>query len=286
MFPLDPSILPIGFIGGGQMACALLGGLVRAGWPLKNIVVVEPHPPQQAVLREQLGVRVLARADASLQQASIVVWALKPDMVQAAANATVGFLADPLHLSIAAGVSLPDLVRCFGSSRVVRAMPNTPALVGAGVTGMLPAAGVSEADKALAEGVLSVAGRVFSVRSDEEMDAVTAISGSGPGYVFQFLESFQAAAEALGFDTAEAKQLVLDILAGSVLLAQSEDTEYAALRKRVTSKNGTTEAALNVLAERGFDAALHDAVCAAQQRALAMSLDISRNFLHQCNPAG
>ncbi|MBK7720097.1 MAG: NAD(P)-binding domain-containing protein [Simplicispira sp.] len=154
-------------------------GLVRAGWPLKNIVVVEPHPPQQAVLREQLGVRVLARADASLQQGSIVVWALKPDMVQAAANATVGFLADPLHLSIAAGVSLPDLVRCFGSSRVVRAMPNTPALVGAGVTGMLPAAGVSEADKALAEGVLSVAGRVFSVRSDEEMDAVTAISGSG-----------------------------------------------------------------------------------------------------------
>jgi pyrroline-5-carboxylate reductase len=155
-------------------------------------------------------------------------------------------------------------------------MPNTPALVGSGVTGMLSPDSLSENDRQLARRILSVTGHVFWVESDASMDAVTAISGSGPAYVFQFLESYQAAAQSLGFTEAQARNLVLETVAGAVRLAQSEATAFADLRSRVTSKNGTTEAALQVLNECGFAAAICKAVSAAQQRAVAISKDMSK----------
>jgi pyrroline-5-carboxylate reductase len=266
----------IAFIGGGQMACALIGGLIRAGWRAQHIMVVEPYVAQQLVLTERFGVEVLTQAKTCLSGADVVVWATKPQVMQEAASSIVPQLANPLHVSIAAGISLPDLERCFHSARVVRAMPNTPALVGSGVTGMLSPDSLSENDRQLARRILSVTGHVFWVESDASMDAVTAISGSGPAYVFQFLESYQAAAQSLGCTEAQARNLVLETVAGAVRLAQSEATAFADLRSRVTSKNGTTEAALQVLNECGFAAAICKAVSAAQQRAVAISKDMSK----------
>ena len=268
--------VPIAFIGGGQMACALIGGLIRAGWNARHIMVVEPYAAQQNLLAERFGVHVLTQVDASLSKAEVVVWATKPQVMHEAAASIVPHLANPLHVSIAAGIALPDLERSLQSTRVVRAMPNTPALVGAGVTGMFSSSSLSESDRQVAQRVLSVTGHVFWVESDAGMDAVTAISGSGPAYVFQFLESYQAAAQSLGFTEAQARNLVLETVAGAVRLAQSEATTFADLRSRVTSKNGTTEAALQVLNECGFAAAIFKAVSAAQQRAVAISKDMSK----------
>lgn len=272
----EVSPVPIAFVGGGQMACALIGGLIRAGWEARDIMVIEPFVPQQTVLKERFGVQVFAQADACLNTAEVVVWATKPQVMQEAAMPIVKHLGHPLHVSIAAGISLVDLERCFVSNRLVRAMPNTPALVGAGVTGMFASGSLSQPDKALAERILSVTGHVFWVDSDARMDAVTAISGSGPAYVFQFLESYQVAAQSLGFSSEEARQLVLATVAGAVQLAQSEPTAFAELRARVTSKNGTTEAALKVLHASGFEAAICNAVSAAQQRAVAISSEMSQ----------
>lgn len=270
--------VPIAFIGGGQMACALIGGLIRAGWNAQHIMVVEPNVAQQTVLTERYGVQVLTHANSSLHRAEVVVWATKPQVMQEAAESIVPQLENPLHVSIAAGISLPDLERCFHSARVVRAMPNTPALVGSGVTGMLSSDSLSENDRQLAHRILSVTGHLFWVESDASMDAVTAISGSGPAYVFQFLESYQVAAQSLGFSEIEARHLVLATVAGAVKLAESETTRFAELRGRVTSKNGTTEAALRVLEESGFEAVICKAISAAQQRAIAISSEMSKTI--------
>lgn len=256
------------------MATAMIAGLIRAGHPAASILVIEPNPAQREQLEATLGVRTSPQADERLSGAGVVVWAVKPQVLHEALDQARGHLGPALHLSIAAGLPLNTLGAWLQSQRVVRAMPNTAALVGAGVTGMVAAAGVSDADRALAADVLAATGHCFWVESDERLNAVTAVSGSGPGYVFHFLEAFQRAAEAVGFDPETARDLVLRTTAGAVEQAKVGDP-FGTLRTRVTSKRGTTEAALTVLDERATSQALRDAVLAAYARAGELSQELS-----------
>ncbi len=264
----------LAFIGGGQMASAMIAGLLRAGHDPAAILVVEPTPAQRAHLEQTLQVGTAACADARLAAADVVVWAVKPQVLRQAADAARAHLGAALHVSIAAGVPLQTLSDWLQSQRVVRAMPNTAALVGAGVTGMAAAEGVSVADREQAASVLAATGHCFWVASDERIDAVTAVSGSGPAYVFHFLEAFQAAAQALGFDAETARELVLRTAGGAIAQAQLGEP-FGTLRARVTSPNGTTQAALHCLDAQGTPRAMQAAVRAAYDRAGALSLELS-----------
>lgn len=256
------------------MASAMIAGLLKAGRPGSSILVVEPAEAQRAHLQERFGVEVAERADTRLAASELVVWAVKPQVLQQALEAARGHLGPALHVSIAAGLPLATLRRWLGTERVVRAMPNTAALVGAGVTGMAASDDVSQQDRARAAQVLSATGHCFWVEGDERLDAVTAVSGSGPAYVFHFLEAFQAAAEAVGFDPATARDLVLRTAAGAVEQARLGEP-FGTLRARVTSRRGTTEAALAVLDERATPLALLTAVRAAHARAGELSRELS-----------
>jgi pyrroline-5-carboxylate reductase len=267
----------IAFIGGGQMATALIAGLLRSGTSAKQIIVVEPDDGQRERLRCGLSVRTLAAADESLLAAGVVVWAIKPQIFPAAAAQVAQWLAAPLHISIVAGLPSSSLSMALGSNRVIRVMPNTPALVGAGVTGMLAAAEADRADCHLAERLFSSTGYTFWVNSDERIDAVTAVSGSGPGYVFEFLRSLQQAADKLGFSEEQARELVLRTAAGAIKQAASDETSFETLRDRVTSKRGTTEAGLRVLEERQLSATVEFAIKAAYARAQQLSSELTEN---------
>lgn len=258
------------------MATALISGLTRAGLPAKAIVVFDSDRAQQERLHTSLGVDVGGGVDTRLANAQLVVWAVKPQVLrQAVQQASVHLLA-PLHISIAAGIRCLDLSCWLRSTRVIRAMPNTSALIGASVTALTAAPETAAADRRVAEEMLATAGHCFWVENDERLNAVTAVSGSGPAYVFHFLEAFQAAAQASGFDEATARELVLRTVSGAVRQAQSGDA-FGKLRERVTSKHGTTEAALEQLELARTANALKDAVAAACTRAEA----ISREFAQQ-----
>lgn len=269
----------LAFIGGGQMAEALLAGLAAAGRPLAAVLVVEPAPERRALLAQRFGVRTAPQADERLRDAGLLLWAVKPQALPQAMAAALPFLGDPLHVSIAAGVPLASLCAGLRSARVVRAMPNTSALVGAGVTGIAAADGVPDQDRQAVEALLAPTGFCFWVADDARLDAVTAVSGSGPAYIFHFLEAWQAAAESLGFTPALARNLVLRTAAGAVEQAGAGEP-FAALRTRVTSKGGTTEAALAVLDARATPAALHAALQAAHARAGALSRELSHAPAH------
>lgn len=267
----------VAFIGGGQMASALVAGLLRAGCQTDDILVVEINETQRHRIGETLGVRMLAGADPILRDVEVVVWAVKPQALASAVGPILGLLDSPLHLSIVAGVSTHDLSRLLGSQRIVRAMPNTPSLVGAGMTAMLATPGVEAVDRQLAENLLSATARTFWVDSDERIDAVTAVSGCGPGFIFQFLEDMQAAAQALGFSEIQARELVIGTAAGAVALADNDDTPFSVLRERVTSKGGTTEAGLEVLARHHLSSAVSLAVRSAYDRAQELSKAIGES---------
>ncbi len=261
------------FIGGGNMASALIGGMVAKGRPLADFRVVEPHPEARSRLAGAYpGVARFAAACAeAVAGADIVVLAVKPQQMRAAAGAIAPFIAGarpPVILTIAAGIRIADLARWLGGAvPIVRAMPNTPALVGRGISGVFAPDSVDAAGRALAAAVLEAAGEVVWVDAEERLDAVTAVSGSGPAYVFYFLEALEAAALAQGFPAADARRLAYATVDGAVALAQRSDREPAVLRAQVTSKGGTTEAALAVLEAAGIKAGIAAAIEAAARRA-------------------
>lgn len=262
------------FIGGGQMATALISGLLKSGMSPASIAVVEPNAEQRERLHTLYGVNTFAVADERLQAAKVLVWAVKPQVMRQAIQPVQQLLCDPLHISIAAGVRCSDLSLWLGSNRIVRAMPNTPALVGEAVTGLMAFEATPLEDRSLAEQVLQSVGFCLWVDTDEELNAITAVSGSGPAYIFHFLEGFQAAAQAVGFDAATARELVLRTAAGAVKQAQLGDS-FGQMRERVTSKRGTTEAALERLNAAGTAAAIEVAVLAACERAGVLSKELS-----------
>lgn len=257
----------LAFIGGGNMASAIIGGLIQQGTPAEHIVVVEPFAPARERLHTEFKVRTLETADATLQDAGLVVWAIKPQTFQEAAQQVRSYCHHALHLSVAAGIRSESIAQWLGSERVVRAMPNTPALVGLGQTGLFARPAVTAADKQWIEQVVATTGQYLWVAQEPLLDAVTAISGSGPAYVFFFIEAMIEAGTQMGLTHAQAHQLAVGTFVGASELARSASEPPSVLRERVTSKGGTTYAAITSMQDSGVAALFEAALKAAQHRA-------------------
>jgi pyrroline-5-carboxylate reductase len=256
------------FVGGGNMAGAIFGGLIDAGWPPGAIRVVEPWDEQRARLAQaRPGLHLVERADASLSDADVVVWAVKPQSFGPASAGATAWAGAALQLSVMAGVRAEAIARATGTERVVRAMPNTPALIGRGIAGLVASSGVSAHDRATVERVLAPTGSLLWFDAEDDLDAVTALSGSGPAYAFYVIEAMVEAGERMGLATAAARRLAQETLAGAAALAMRSDESPATLRERVTSKGGTTHAALTALEASGVKAAFVSALLAARDRA-------------------
>ena len=249
------------------MASAILGGLVAAGHPPGRVVVVEPHAAQADIVREKFGVRVEAGGGAALAGADIVVWAVKPQVFGEAAAPCAAHVARALHLSVMAGIRSDAIARATGSERVVRAMPNTPALIGQGIAGLFARAAVTAGDRAAIERVLAPTGETLWVAQESELDAVTALSGSGPAYVFFFIEAMMQAAADMGLRPEQGRRLAQATFQGATALARASDEAPETLRARVTSKGGTTHAAIASMEAAGVKQAIVAALRAAQARA-------------------
>ena len=255
------------FIGGGNMASAIVGGLLKSGRDAASIIVVDPGQAQRDKLRADFGVQTLAAADATLAGAGLVVWAVKPQYFSTAAAPCAPFVGRALHLSVIAGIRSAAIARAAGTERIVRSMPNTPALIGQGIAGLFARSAVTAADRDQVEAVLAPTGQTLWVDQEIDLDAVTALSGSGPAYVFYFVEAMMQAAREMGLTEAQGKQLALATFAGATALAQASSEAPELLRERVTSKGGTTYAALVSLEASGVKPAIVKALRAAQQRA-------------------
>ena len=267
---------PIGFIGGGNMASAIIGGLIRQGLAPGQIRVVEPFASTRTALVAQHGVVAQAAAGEFLQDAALVVWAVKPQMFTEAAAPVRPFASGAVHLSVMAGIRSGSIASACGTERVVRSMPNTPALVGRGMTALFARAGLQEADRARAEQVIRTTGDALWVELEEQLDAVTALSGSGPAYVFYFLEAMQQAGEQMGLSASQARQLAVGTFDGASALAGASSEPLSVLRERVTSKGGTTYAALTSMESSGMKDAFIRAMQAAQQRAVELGDEFGR----------
>ncbi len=257
----------IAFIGGGNMASALIGGLLQQGAKPAQLRVVEPHAPAREQLLARYGVTALEQADASLANAALVVWAVKPQVFKEAALQAAPHTRSALHLSVAAGIRTDSMVPWFQTERVVRAMPNTPALVGLGQTGLYARPGVAVQDRQLIERVIAGTGQHLWVEQEALLDAVTALSGSGPAYVFYFIEAMCRAGTAMGLTAQQAHQLAVGTFCGASELARRSEDPPAVLRERVTSKGGTTYAALTAMADSGVAEHFEQAMEAARLRA-------------------
>lgn len=233
------------FIGGGNMAQAIIGGLARKGFDTHGITVVEPVPALRERLADEYRVRVAASPEEAPRLQDLVVMAVKPQQMKEAATALAPRLGAELVLSIAAGTRLSSLKRWLGGHELLaRCMPNTPALIGEGVTGLYVAPQVTVDRRRLAVRVLEAVGSVVEVESEALLDPVTAISGSGPAYVFYFLEAMQQAAAELGLSPEQGRALSIGTFIGAARLAAASPDAPATLRERVTSRGGTTERAL------------------------------------------
>ena len=257
----------IAFIGGGNMASALIGGLLKRGLTSSQIQVVEPFSEQRAKLVQQFQVEVSETPGASLNRATLVVWAVKPQTFREAAEQSRAHTANALHLSVAAGIRSDTIANWLGTERVVRAMPNTPALIGQGMTALFARPGVQDPERQRIEQVLSATGELLWVEQETQLDAVTALSGSGPAYVFYFLEAMVQAGVDMGLQRAQAHRLAVGTFAGASELARRSHEPPAVLRERVTSKGGTTYAALQSLERDGVQQHFARALEAARQRA-------------------
>ena len=266
----------VSFIGGGNMAAAIIGGLIASGAQPIDIEVVEINADARAQLAARFG--VVTHTDLSQARLhALIVLAVKPQSLPEVAVALSTRLAGQLVVSIAAGVRVADLARWLGGhNRIVRAMPNTPALVQAGIAGLYAPAAVNAEARSQAETVLRAVGGVVWVESESQLDAVTAVSGSGPAYVFYCIESLEAAGVAQGLSAATARQLALQTFFGAAKLALESGEEPALLRSRVTSKGGTTERGIAVLETAGVKAAFGQAVDAASLRSAELGDELGR----------
>jgi len=275
--PATPAHARIAFIGGGNMARSLIGAQLARGVPPAAITVAEPRAEAREALAREFGVPTFSDNAAAIAAADCVVLAVKPQVMHAVCAALAGPLrgANPLLISIAAGVRIAQLERLLGDGHaIVRCMPNTPALVGAGAAGLYANRNVDAGQRALAERMLDAAGIVRWIDDEAQMDTVTALSGSGPAYFFLLVEAMEDAAVQLGLprDTARALAAQTCLGAGHML---ADGTETATeLRKRVTSPHGTTAAALDVFEQGGFRALVERALDAARRRGAEMSAEM------------
>lgn len=263
----DSSNEHIAFIGGGNMASAVIGGLLKRGLPASQIQVVEPIAEQRAKLTQQFQVAVSEAPGASLNRATLVVWAVKPQTFKEAAGQTCVHTQAALHLSVAAGIRSDSIASWLATQRVVRAMPNTPALIGKGITALFARPAVSADQRLAVERVIQTTGDYLWLDDEKQLDAVTALSGSGPAYVFYFIEAMIQAGTDMGLSREQSHKLAVATFVGASALAQASEEPPEVLRARVTSKGGTTYAALMSLEQDGVKQQFMRAIQAARQRA-------------------
>jgi len=268
----------IAFIGGGNMAHSLIGGLVATGTANKNISVSEPKADLRKKLNEDFGVNALEENSSAVMGADVVVFAVKPQILQDVATSLSSLVAKarPLLISVAAGVTSSSIERWVGSQpALIRIMPNTPALIGAGISALYANSNVSDDQRALAEKIMAAVGKTIWIKEETLMDAVTAVSGSGPAYFFYVMQAIHDAAVSEGLDAQTARLLSLETALGAARLAVESTEDPGSLQKQVTSPGGTTEAAIKVLSDSGVRDTLQQAVSAARARGaeLAKLLD-------------
>ena len=260
----------IAFIGGGNMASAIIGGLLGQGFSPSQIDVVEPFTPAQEKLQSSFGVTAQALAGSFLSAADLVIWAVKPQSFRQAAQQVQSYTQSALHLSVAAGIRSGSIAHWLGTERVVRAMPNTPALIGKGISALYAREPVSLADKAWIGEVIASTGEFLWLDAEEKIDVVTALSGSGPAYLFYIMEAMTTAGIEMGLTREQANQLTITTFVGAGALAQTSVDSPRVLRQRVTSKGGTTEAAIASMEDDDLQAQLINAMYAARQRAIEL----------------
>jgi pyrroline-5-carboxylate reductase len=265
----------IAFIGGGNMAASLIGGLRAQGIPATSICASDPGADKRAELQSTHGIETFADNGQALVGADVIVLAVKPQVMQAVCRDLAGHLqANQLIVSIAAGINCASLQQWLGAQTpraIVRCMPNTPSLLRQGVSGLFANAQVSERQKQQAEQLLSAVGLALWLEQEALIDAVTAVSGSGPAYFFLMIEAMTAAGEQLGLPRDTAAQLTLHTALGAARMACESDVEAAELRRRVSSPNGTTEAAIKAFQAGGFEALVQQAMNAAAQRSAELA---------------
>jgi pyrroline-5-carboxylate reductase len=267
----------IAFIGGGNMASALIGGLLQKGYAAQDISVVEIDAGARQRLMVRFSVSSHATPAAETSRSDVVLMAVKPQQLRAVAEELLPLLKSQLVITIAAGVRSADLSRWLrGYPRIVRVMPNTPALVLAGASVLYAMPTVTAGERQAAEGILGAVGSTLWVEREELMDAATAVSGSGPAYVFYFIEALEQAGCELGLAPADARRLSLDTFLGAVRLARESGEEPADLRTRVTSKGGTTERALRSMEASGVKPLIVEAVHQAAERSRELGDELGR----------
>lgn len=271
--------MKISFIGGGNMASALIAGLAGKLTAGANIHVVDPNADALQRLKLQHGVNTSAAIGAELGASDVIVLAVKPQQMRDVAAALLPQLgASPLILSIAAGIRGADLSRWLGGyGSIVRTMPNTPALIGRGITGMVAMAGVSAPQKIAADEIMKAVGTTVWLEDEAQIDPVTAVSGSGPAYVFYFIEAMQQAAVEMGLSEEQGRQLALATFVGASQLAAQSDDPVPVLREKVTSKGGTTYAALTSMAQSGVKEKIIDAMKAAAARGRELGEEMGKD---------
>ena len=274
---IDRKHMKISFIGGGNMARALISGMLRQGFDAAAISVVDPDADKLASLQQDFGVTTTAQLP-SVSAADVIVLAVKPQQLRDLSIFLGSLLQHQLVISIAAGIRCNDLARWLGGyAAIVRVMPNTPAQVQRGLSALFAMPAVSATQRAQAEQVLQAVGKIMWLDAETKMDAVTAISGSGPAYVFYFMEALQQAAVELGFTEDEARMLTLQTFSGASALADASAESAAVLRQQVTSKGGTTEQALLSMEDAAVKAAIVRAAHAAAERSRTLGDQLGRD---------
>ncbi len=270
--------MKITFIGGGNMAGAIIGGLTRDGFAAADINIVEPVAAAREQIAQRFGVTVGGSIAELAQIGDVVVLAVKPQQMREAIKPLGARLQQHVVLSIAAGLRVADLSRWLnGYARIVRCMPNTPALIGAGITAACAPGDLATDKRSAVERILKAIGKVVWVDDESQLDAVTAVSGSGPAYVFYFMEALRDAAKELGLPAATAAELTLETVLGAAKLAAGSNEDVALLRARVTSKGGTTEAALESMMADKVKEAIVRAVKSANERSRILGAELGKD---------
>jgi pyrroline-5-carboxylate reductase len=257
----------IAFLGGGNMASAMIGGLIQQDMHPSDILVVEPYEPTRDKLLQDFGIQAMSETSSLLTTAGLIIWAVKPQVFKEAAQQTGNFAPTALHFSVVAGIRSDSIAAWLKTDNVVRSMPNTPALIGKGITALYARPTVNLAGQASVERVVASMGEFLWLDEESQLDAVTAISGSGPAYVFYFLEAMTEAATRMGLTAAQGRRLAISTFSGASELAHRSDEALETLRQHVTSKGGTTYAALSSMENDDIKQHFIRAMQAAQQRA-------------------
>ncbi len=269
--------IKIAFIGAGNMATCLIGGLLKEGIPSENIIASDVNEQACATLQARFSIQTTNQNQQAIEKADLVVLAIKPQILQQVCEQLAPTLVSnsPLILSIAAGIRTSDLQYWLGGQiPLIRAMPNTPAMIQAGATALYASQEVSQTQKDQAEALMRTTGLTLWVDDETQMDTVTALSGSGPAYYFLFMEIFQKTAEDLGLDAKTAHLLTLQTALGAAKMALESQDSPAVLRQKVTSPKGTTESAIQSMLDNGIETVLKNALIAAKERSVTLSKEL------------